>query len=217
MRPTLVNGVSLAANERSGPDGRPGRSAGLLLVLLALLLVLATRSADADIYRYVDEHGVLHFSNTPTHNRYRLYISETGLDIKSYFQRYDRIIKQAAEEHGVDFSLIKAVIRAESDFDQQAVSRVGAQGLMQLMPETAIDLAVTDPFDPRQNIQAGVRYLKRLLEGFKDNVPLALAAYNAGEKAVRHYGRIPPFQETRTFVDRVLGYWNDFKLHLRNN
>ncbi len=187
---------------------------GKLKWLLAVVLLGSlVRPACADIYRYVDEDGVIHFSNVPTHFRYRLYISETKLDYKSYFDRYDKIISQAARKHDIDSSLIKAVIRAESDFDKYAISRKGAEGLMQLMPETAKDLAVRDPFDPRENIQAGVRYLKRQLKNFQNDVALALAAYNAGENAVRRYGhRIPPYEETRTFVDRVLRYWDEFNL-----
>jgi soluble lytic murein transglycosylase-like protein len=188
------------------------KRAGLLCLLLGLLGAIA-HPALADIYRYVDEDGVIHFSNVPTHYRFRLYISETHLDYKAYFDRYDRIIVRAARKHGVDNTLVKAVIRAESDFDRHAVSNKGAQGLMQLMPETAKDLAVKDSFNPNENINAGVRYLKRQLNNFQNNVPLALAAYNAGENAVRRYGRIPPYKETRTFVDRVLRYWDEFTLN----
>jgi soluble lytic murein transglycosylase-like protein len=109
------------------------------------------------------------------------------------------------------------VIRAESDFDKHAVSSKGAQGLMQLMPETARELEVSDSFDPKENIHAGVRYLKKQLKNFKNDVSLALAAYNAGENAVRRYGhRIPPYKETRTFVDRVLRYWDEFNLQRQN-
>ena len=189
------------------------RRAVLPWLLLLVLLGAIVKPALADIYRYVDEDGVIHFSNVPTHYRFRLYISETKLDYRAYFDRYDRIITRAARKHGVDNTLVKAVIRAESDFDRNAVSNKGAQGLMQLMPETAKDLAVKDSFDPHENINAGVRYLKRQLNNFENNVPLALAAYNAGENAVRRYGRIPPYKETRTFVDRVLRYWDEFSLN----
>lgn len=186
------------------------------LLALALLASFA-RPVCADIYRFVDEDGVIHFSNVPNHYRFRLYISDGKLDYQAYFDRYDKIIRQAARKHGVDSSLIKAVIRAESDFDKHAVSSKGAQGLMQLMPETARELAVKDSFDPKENIHAGVRYLKKQLKNFKNDVSLALAAYNAGENAVRRYGhRIPPYRETRTFVDRVLRYWDEFSLQRQN-
>ena len=192
------------------------RCVWLKLVLVAVLAAALARPACADIYSYVDEDGVIHFSNVPTHYRFRLYISETRLDYKSYFNTYDRLIKLASRKHGVDSSLIKAVIRAESDFDRHAISKKGAQGLMQLMPQTAKELAVTDSFDPNENINAGVRYLRRQLDNFDNNVALALAAYNAGENAVRRYGRrIPPYKETRTFVDRVLRYWDEFSFQQR--
>jgi soluble lytic murein transglycosylase-like protein len=149
----------------------------------------------------------------PTHWRFRLYIPEASMDFSAYSYRYDGIIHMASIQQGVDFSLIKAVIRAESDFNHKATSDKGARGLMQLMPETAQVMAVSDPFDPYENIHAGVKYLRHLLVTFRNNVPLALAAYNAGENAVRRYGRIPPYEETRVFVDRVLRYWDEFKLH----
>jgi soluble lytic murein transglycosylase-like protein len=193
------------------------RNFWLKWLLAIVLLAPVARPVCADIYRYVDEDGVIHFSNVPNHYRFRLYISDGKLDYQAYFDRYDKIIRQAARKHGVDSSLIKAVIRAESDFDKHAVSSKGAQGLMQLMPETAKELAVKDSFDPKENIHAGVRYLKKQLKNFKNDVSLALAAYNAGENAVRRYGhRVPPYRETRTFVDRVLRYWDEFNLQGQN-
>lgn len=187
----------------------------LFCLFVAALFLPATNPVYADIYRYVDENGVIHFSNVPTNCRYRLYARESKLDYKAYFDRYDHIIKNASRKHGVDSSLVKAVIRAESDFDNYAVSKAGAQGLMQLMPETAEKLAVLDCFDPGENIHAGVRYLKLQLQNFRNDVPMALAAYNAGENAVRKYGRIPPYKETETFVARVLRYWDEFNVYKR--
>ena len=193
------------------------RNSRFTWLLAVVLLAPFAKPVCADIYRYVDEDGVIHFSNVPNHYRYRLYISDGNMDYQAYFDRYDRIIRQAARKHGVDSSLIKAVIRAESDFDKHAVSSKGAQGLMQLMPETAKELEVGDSFDPKENIHAGVLYLKRQLKNFQNDVSLALAAYNAGENAVRRYGhRIPPYKETRTFVDRVLRYWDEFNLQREN-
>ena len=193
------------------------RNFKLKWLLASVLLVAVASPVYADIYRYVDEDGVIHFSNVPNHYRYRVYISDGKMDYQAYFDRYDKIISQASRKHGVDSSLIKAVIRAESDFDKHAVSSKGAQGLMQLMPETAKELEVGNSFDPEANIYAGVRYLKRQLKNFQNDVSLALAAYNAGENAVRRYGhRIPPYRETRTFVDRVLRYWDEFNLQRQN-
>ena len=114
------------------------------------------------------------------------------------------IIKEAADRYGVDEALIAAVIEAESQFNPRAVSRRGAQGLMQLMPDTAASLGVEDPFSPRENIHGGVRHLRSLMDRFDNNVPLALAAYNAGHVAVINHGGIPPYPQTRAYVRRIL-------------
>jgi soluble lytic murein transglycosylase-like protein len=118
--------------------------------------------------------------------------------------RYQREIAEASARYSVPARLIRAVIVAESAFDHRAVSRTGACGLMQLMPETAALLGVSDPFDPRQNIHAGTRHLRAMMARFRSDLPLAIAAYNAGEKAVAAYGGIPPYPETREYVARVL-------------
>ncbi len=118
--------------------------------------------------------------------------------------KYSREIAEASARYAVPARLIRAVIHAESGFDPRAVSRTGAQGLMQLMPETAAILGVSDPFDPRQNIHAGTRHLRAMMARFRSDLPLAIAAYNSGEKAVATYGGIPPYPETREYVARVL-------------
>jgi transglycosylase-like protein with SLT domain len=116
---------------------------------------------------------------------------------------YDEFIREASLQYGVDFALIRSVMQTESAFDALAVSRAGALGLMQLMPELAAEMGVEDPFDPRQNVMGGVKYLRRLLDLYRGNVRLALASYNAGAGNVTQYGGVPPFPETRKYVKEV--------------
>jgi soluble lytic murein transglycosylase-like protein len=116
---------------------------------------------------------------------------------------YDRLIREAADQYGVDALLIKSIVQVESAFNVLAVSRAGARGLMQLMPELAAELGVDDPHDARQNIMAGAQYLRRLLDRYNGNVRLALAGYNAGPATVSRYGGVPPFPETQNYVSRV--------------
>jgi len=176
------------------------------------LCLLNFSPAAADIYRYVDEKGTVHFSNVPTDNRYRLYVRSGSSHTRYDSRRYDPIIREMAKKYGIDSDLVRAVIKAESDFDPAAVSRKGARGLMQLMPETARDMEVRNIFAPRENIEGGVKYLRRLLNIFENNLPLSLAAYNAGENVVKQYqNRIPPYEETREYVKRVLRHLQNYK------
>jgi soluble lytic murein transglycosylase-like protein len=121
-------------------------------------------------------------------------------------EAYDDLIKEAAAAYDLDENLIRAVMRAESSFNPTVVSPAGAQGLMQIMPELAEALGVTDPFDPRQNIMAGARYLRQLLDAHRGNLRLTLASYNAGPGNVARYKGVPPFRETREYVKRITGY-----------
>ncbi|MCE5216864.1 lytic transglycosylase domain-containing protein [bacterium] len=127
----------------------------------------------------------------------------TGSSAKA--SAYDGLIRQAAQKYGIEEKVIRAVIRAESDYNPRCVSRAGAQGLMQLMPENCRDYGVTDPFDPGQNIDAGVHQLKDMLSRF-GQLDLALAAYNAGPGAVKRYGGVPPYRETQAYVRKILGW-----------
>lgn len=167
----------------------------------------------ADIYVYVDRNGVRHFTNVPSHSGFHLFARTPGQRPRPHTDRhaYDPYIAEAAHRYGIDPSLIKAVIKIESDFNRHARSSKGAVGLMQLMPETARDLRVRDITDPRENIMAGARYLKRLQTMFNGDLELVLAAYNAGPRIVRHLRRVPDIRETRRYVQTVMQYYRSYK------
>jgi hypothetical protein len=187
----------------------------LLLSFFACIIFLAATFAQADIFKYVDDEGVLHLTNVPTKRdvKYILVLKEKRILFRSdiNINNFDQIITRAADKYRIDSALIKAVIKAESNFNHQAVSPVGAQGLMQLMPTTAYQLQVEDAFHPEKNIDGGVRYLSYLLKLYRGNLTLALAAYNAGEGAVAKYkNQVPPYQETKNYVKRVLSYYQSY-------
>ncbi|KQC11314.1 MAG: hypothetical protein APR62_10110 [Smithella sp. SDB] len=186
----------------------------VMAVSTALIITMAN-VAHGDIYKYVDKEGVLHLTNVPTdHNikyvmimREKRILFNANLDVT----KYDELIAKAANKFNLDSALIKAVIKAESNFNHRAVSRAGAQGLMQLMPSTASALNVDDSFHPEKNIEGGARYLRYLINTYKGDLTLALAAYNAGEKAVAKYNyNIPPYRETQDYVKRVFSFYKSF-------
>jgi len=189
---------------------------------IAVLMWMSVLSAPvhANIYMYVDDNGIMHFTNAPTSPRYKLYMRGQndvieGGGLGNYYSsdKYDHYISVAAETYGVSFPLVKAVIKVESNFNPRAVSPKGAQGLMQIMPGTAKILKVYDPFDPWENIMGGTRYLRMLLDRFDGKLKLALAGYNAGPLNVEQYKGVPPFKETQDYVDRVIKYYR----HMKNN
>jgi soluble lytic murein transglycosylase-like protein len=179
-------------------------------VLILVLSLFMSITAWADVYRYVDKNGVWHFTNVKTDRRYTIFIRSSRKTPAEYIKEYSGIINQASKRFGIDAHFIRAIIKAESGFDHKATSSKGAQGLMQLMPGTADDMAVEDPFDPEENIFGGARYFSLLLKRFENDKILALAAYNAGPEAVESYKGVPPFPETKAFVKRVMDYYETY-------
>ncbi len=184
-------------------------------IFLIISLTVCPTVLWADIYRFVDAEGVVHFTNAQYDQRYELYLREGARELPAaqesaatgwmmeYAERYSRA-------HNLSPALVKAIIRAESNGNRFAISRKGAKGMMQLMPFNSKRLKVNDPFDPVENIEGGVKYIKELLDAFRGNVAHAVAAYNAGPAAVRKYGGIPPYQETRIYVKRVMHYYQKY-------
>jgi soluble lytic murein transglycosylase-like protein len=180
-------------------------------ILVVSLLLVVCLSARADIIRYRGRDGHVYFTNTPpahyqTQQRASLPLtSRTQVHLAPYPTLH--LIHELARKHNIEPRLVQAIIRVESNFNPRAVSRAGAQGLMQLMPTTVKRYHVEDPFDPRANIEGGLRYLKYLLRHFPGDIRRVLAAYNAGEHAVQRYDGIPPYPETQRYVKRVMAFY----------
>jgi hypothetical protein len=202
----------------------------LSAVASLIALVVGAGPAMADIYSFKDERGVVHFTNMPNGDRrFKLIrkeerpsngqvsvgaarVAQLFMPAQADILRYSSIIDAASKTHGVDGALVHAVITAESGYNAAAVSKAGARGLMQLMPDTAARYGVHNIHDPRENINGGVRYLRDLITMFNGNIELAVAAYNAGENAVIRAGnRIPPYAETVHYVPKVLGFYRKFQ------
>ncbi|MGQ0811104.1 MAG: lytic transglycosylase domain-containing protein, partial [Nitrospiraceae bacterium] len=156
--------------------------------------------------------GMVSATNVPSHSRYQQgRLGSVHLNSRASKKELEQAIRWYAKQHRLSPALLRAVIKVESDFDPTAVSRTGALGLMQLMPRTAASLQVRDPFNPVDNIRGGAKHLRHLLDRFDGDLPLALAAYNAGEYRVKRYQQIPPIEETRFYVQKVLGYLRAFQ------
>lgn len=198
------------------------KSSGCVPILILVGFWL-TQPAWADIYAYSADDGTVSLSNVPSDSRYTILIPShrevtpvAGIirptSKSANKEQYNQIITEVARAYGLDSALLHAVISVESRYSPNAVSRKGATGLMQLMPEIAKRYGVTDPFDPVQNLHGGAKYLRDLLKTFNNNISLVLAAYNAGENAVVKYGnRIPPFRETENYVPRVLAFYRRYQ------
>lgn len=196
----------------------------------AAIIGLSAYPSNADIYQYVDENGVVHFTNVPSgrvaksakvHAEYKRTRQDNTLSSAQAARHgnnsgtqnvvstvYLEIINKACEKFGVDPSLVHAIIKVESAFNPLAVSRKGAMGLMQLMPQTALNMNVKNTFSPDENIEGGVRYLRYLLDKYEGNLSLTLAAYNSGEGSVNRWGTVPPFKETQDYVKKILTLYN---------
>ena len=185
----------------------------ILPIFLFILMLIPIRVFPMEVFQYIDQSGTIHFTNVPTDPRYRRLRGiqkKTPYVGRDHRQKLYQFIEREAAEQGMEPALIKAVIQAESDFNVAAVSSAGALGLMQLMPATAAELRLADPFDPEENIRGGVRYLRSLMAIFNNDLVLALAAYHAGAGNVLKYGRIPPFDETQVYVERVLRFYKSY-------
>jgi soluble lytic murein transglycosylase-like protein len=201
-----------------------------VLSLSGLLGALSPAPLFADIYRYVDADGVVHYTNIqPNGSGWRRVYRTTEADRGNLnahrwsperaekrpdpdrMRRYDAHVREAAELYQLPEPFIRAVMLVESNFDPNVVSVDGAMGLMQLMPATASNMGVMDAFDPRQNVLGGTRFLRVLANRFNGDLVLTVAAYNAGEAAVSKYGGVPPYAETRRYVQRVLQHYYRFR------
>jgi hypothetical protein len=212
------------------------RKTTLILIGIALLFSFCRPHVGmADIYQYTDANGVVHFSNvgigrgkkfkrlksTVKANRHIAVPKRSSSDYRAplsssnFPSTYVDIINAACDRHGVDPALVHAIVKVESDFNPYALSRKGAMGLMQLMPQTAVVMNVGNSFNPDENIDGGVKYLRYLIDRYEGNLPLALAAYNSGETAVKKWGTIPPYPETQNYVKRIMKIYNGNELAIR--
>jgi len=185
--------------------------------LFILSFLLWPVVSGADIFRYVDRDGVIHYSNIQPDGKFTLYLREgpkaaprppaSALPGASWMTGY---VDRVSRANDLPPALVHAIIKAESNGQRKAVSPKGARGVMQLMPFTSKRMQVADPFDPIENIEGGIKYIKELLVAFEGDLTNTIAAYNAGPAAVRKYGGVPPYQETRLYVRRVMGLYREY-------
>lgn len=189
----------------------------ILIIIYLVILFSIPAIEGADLYSFMDGEGGVYYTNIPGKGLLKVSLPIKKTTSKPLFtpsmdkEPYEPIIESAGQRFAVDPDLVRAVIKAESNFNPRAVSPKGALGLMQLMPFTAREMSVSNPFDPEENIHGGVRYLSELLQLLNRNLPLALAAYNAGPERVIGRNEIPPIKETRNYVEKVMEYYKGFK------
>ncbi|MEQ1656723.1 MAG: lytic transglycosylase domain-containing protein [Nitrospira sp.] len=186
---------------------------GIRLLVSLLLVALAAPAvlADGELYGYVSSTGTVHVTNVPTDQRFGKLLLKPRYHTAVSDQELEEAVIRYACEYKLSPALLLAVMKAESSFDPTVISKAGAVGLMQLIPETAIRHGVRNLYDTRDNIGGGAKHLRYLLDRFHGNMRLALAAYNAGEKKVDRYRQIPPFKETQSYVKKVMGYYRDYR------
>ncbi len=183
-----------------------------------IVFILASSFSNAGtIYFYKDKNGVLHFTDIPDNPKYRPFISESSFINKNQFEynlinknQIEKILKRYCEIYNVDYNLAYSILKVESNFNPYAVSKKGAKGLMQIVPVTQRELKIFSPFDPEENIEGGVRYIRKLMDKF-GRIELVIAAYNAGPNAVIKYNGIPPYRETKDYVKKVLRLYKRLK------
>ena len=186
---------------------------GLMIVAVVVAAAMPAPSvlADAQVYEYVSPLGTVNLTNVPTDNRFKEFKRPARYHRVVSDMELEQAVARAARQHRVSPALLLAVMKAESDFNPMVISKAGAVGLMQLIPETAIRHGVRNLYDAEDNIVGGAKHLRYLLDRFHGKIRLALAAYNAGERKVDLFGKIPPYKETQLYVKKVMGYYREYK------
>lgn len=190
----------------------------IILIVLLILSAASAAEAQSEVYTYVDEDGVVHFTDMPKAGAKSFLLGDRVMNVRArgFYKGsltravpYADLFNQAAERYGLDAELLAAIAQVESSFNPKAVSNKGAKGVMQLIDSTAAAYGVTDVFDPAQNIDGGSRHMRDLLAAFNGDLTLALAAYNAGRTAVNRYGGVPPYSETRRYLKKISDIYGD--------
>ncbi len=182
----------------------------IFIIFALFILITSGKPCNATLYTYTDSKGTVHYTNVPTDPRYRPLNRNYRRPRYSSSKSFDIFINAAGKYYDIDPLLIKAIIKKESSFNQFATSKKGAKGLMQLMPETALDMDVNNVFDPQENIFGGTRYLRFLANKFNGNLNLVLASYNAGPTIVSKTNSVPNYKETKHYIRKVMSYYKNY-------